>query len=84
MSTAEHIQTGFAEVNGITLYYEVAGEGHPLVLIHGLLLDRRSWDKQFAEFAQRYKVVRFDLRGYGDSGIVKQEAGPYSWRQDLY
>ncbi|MBA2394623.1 MAG: alpha/beta hydrolase, partial [Ktedonobacteraceae bacterium] len=51
MSNTEHIQTGFAEVNGTTLYYEVAGTGHPFVLAHGHLLDRRSWDDQFAVFA---------------------------------
>ncbi|HTI15985.1 MAG TPA: alpha/beta hydrolase [Dictyobacter sp.] len=52
MSNTEHIQTGFAEVNGTTLYYEVAGSGHPLVLLHGHLLNSRSWDEQFAVFAQ--------------------------------
>src|SRR5579875_2669148 len=47
MSNTEHTQTGFAEVNSTTLYYEVAGDGHPFILIHGHLLDRRSWDRQF-------------------------------------
>ena len=60
MSNTEHVQTGFAEINGTTLYYEVAGEGHPFVLEHGHLLDRRSWDDQFAVFAERYRVVRYD------------------------
>jgi pimeloyl-ACP methyl ester carboxylesterase len=83
MSNAEHVQTGFAEVNGTTLYYEVAGAGHPFILAHGHLLDRRSWDDQFAVFAQHYRVVRYDQRGFGDSGlIIKGEA--YSDRQDLY
>ena len=40
MSNTEHVQTGFAAVNGTTLYYEVAGTGHPFVLAHGHLLDR--------------------------------------------
>ena len=40
--------TGFAEVNGGKLYYEVAGSGHALVLIHGGQMDRRMWDEQFA------------------------------------
>ena len=83
MSNTENVQTGFAKVNGTTLYYEIAGEGHPFILEHGHLLDRRSWDDQFAVFAQHYRVVRYDQRGFGDSGlIVKGE--PYSDRQDLY
>jgi pimeloyl-ACP methyl ester carboxylesterase len=49
MSNSPQVQTGFAEVNGTTLYYEVAGVGHPFVLVHGHLLDRRSWDVQFAD-----------------------------------
>jgi 3-oxoadipate enol-lactonase len=83
MSNADHVQTGFAEVNGTTLYYEVAGTGHPFVLEHGHLLDRRSWDDQFAVFAQHYKVIRYDQRGFGDSGLITK-GRPYSDRQDLY
>ncbi len=83
MSHTEHAQTGIAEVNGTTLYYEVAGAEHPFILIHGHLLDRRSWDDQFAVFAQRYKVIRYDQRGFGDSGLITR-GEPYSDRQDLY
>jgi 3-oxoadipate enol-lactonase len=83
MPGTEDIQTGFAELNGTTLYYEVAGFGHPFVLIHGHLLDRRSWDDQFAVFAEQYRVVRYDQRGFGDSGLISRGA-PYSDRQDLH
>ncbi len=83
MSNTQDIQTGFAEVNGTTLYYEVAGAGHPFVLVHGHLLDRRSWDEQFGVFAQRYRVMRYDQRGFGDSGLITR-GEPYSDRQDLY
>jgi len=78
-----NIQTGFAEVNGTKLYYEVAGAGHPFVLVHGHLLDRRSWDDQFAVFAQRYRVILYDQRGFGDSGLITKGES-YSDRQDLY
>lgn len=83
MQDAEQVQTGFARVNGTTLYYEAAGTGHPFILAHGHLLDRRSWDDQFAIFAQRYRVIRYDQRGFGDSGLIAPGA-PYSARQDLY
>ena len=75
-------QTGLAHVNGTELYYEVAGAGHPFTLIHGLLLDRRSWDDQFEVFAQQYTVLRYDLRGWGDSAQEEAEP-PFSPRQDL-
>jgi len=83
MLNAEHVEAGFAEVNGTKLYYEVAGTGYPFVLAHGHLLDRRSWDDQFAVFAEKYRVVRYDQRGFGDSGLIKQGEA-YSDRQDLY
>ncbi len=74
-------QTGIATVNGTELYYEIAGDGHPLILIHGGAVDSRAWDDQFAVFAQHYKVVRYDLRGAGKSGNRDK---PFSNSKDLY
>ena len=55
-------------VNGLDHYYEEAGRGDPLVFIHGAFVDSRQWDPQFAHFAKRYRVVRYDLRGHGQTG----------------
>jgi pimeloyl-ACP methyl ester carboxylesterase len=75
-------QSGVVRVNNTQLYYDVAGAGHPLTLAHGLLLDRSSWDDQFGVFARQYTVVRYDLRGWGDSAQEPTDP-PYSPRQDL-
>ncbi len=75
-------QTGLAHVNNTQLYYEIAGSGHPFTLIHGMLLDRRSWDDQFDVFAQQYQVLRYDMQGWGDSAQEKSEQ-LFSPRQDL-
>ena len=80
----DQIQKGFADVNGTRLYYEVAGEGHPLVLNHGGLVDNHLWDDQFAEFAKHFKVIRYDMRGFGDSGMIKNGMEPYSMERDLF
>ncbi len=74
-------QTGIASVNGTELYYEISGDSHPLILIHGGAVDSRAWDDQFAVFAQHYKVVRYDLRGAGKSGNRDK---PFSNSKDLY
>ena len=37
-------EPGYAEINGAKLYYEIAGSGTPLILVHGFSLDRRMWD----------------------------------------
>ena len=80
--TPEEHQTGIAHVNNTGLYYEIAGTGHALTLIHGMLLDRRSWDDQFDVFARQYKVLRYDMQGWGDSAQEKTEQ-LFSPRQDL-
>lgn len=74
------LTTGMAEVNRTKLYYEMMGEGHPLVLIHGGLLDCRMWDGQFKKYAESYQVIRYDIRGYGKSALPK---GKYSHVKDL-
>src|SRR5829696_6477816 len=75
-----HRETGTAEVNGARVYYEVAGEGEPLVLVHAGIADSRMWEGQVAAFAERYKVVRYDLRGFGKTEMVE---GPFSHHEDL-
>jgi pimeloyl-ACP methyl ester carboxylesterase len=61
------VQTGFAESNGAKIYYEVAGEGQPFLMVHAGIADNTMWDDQFEFFAQKYKVVRYDMRGFGQS-----------------
>jgi len=64
-------ETGYVDVDGGRLYYEVMGAGHPLVLVHGMLFDRRLWDEQVPVFARHFRVVRYDMRGFGKSEITK-------------
>jgi pimeloyl-ACP methyl ester carboxylesterase len=61
------VEAGLAEVAEPVLYYEAAGRGAPVVLIHGGQLDRRMWDDQFLKFAADFRVIRYDVRGYGRS-----------------
>jgi pimeloyl-ACP methyl ester carboxylesterase len=71
---------GYLEIEGGRLYYERAGEGFPVVLIHPNLWDSRIWDPQFEEFAQHHDVVRYDVRGYGRSDVPVRS---YSDLRDL-
>lgn len=74
------VQTGFAGINGAQIYYEVSGEGQPFLMVHAGIADNSMWDDQFAFFAQRYKVVRYDMRGYGKSLPV---ASDYQRHEDM-
>lgn len=76
MTTAE----GYIDVEGGTLWFERAGDGFPVVLIHAWLWDARIWDEQFDGFSRHHDVVRYDLRG---SGRSSQPVGPYSELRDL-
>jgi len=74
-------QTGFLNAQGAPLYYEVAGEGHPLLLIHAGVADSRMWNDQFEVFAQQYRVIRYDMRGFGRSSVP---AGPFANHEDTF
>ncbi len=70
-------QSGFAQVNGVRLYYERSGRGPDLVLIEGLGVATWLWEKQMPEFSRHFTVLAFDNRGVGRSD---KPAGPYSIR----
>ena len=72
--------SGFARVAEPVIYYETAGSGAPVVLIHGGQMDRRMWDPQFESWSKQYRVVRYDVRGYGRSAVPTL---PYSDVDDL-
>jgi 3-oxoadipate enol-lactonase len=76
----ERGQVGMAEVNGTKLYYEMAGKGPTVVLVHGGLVDSRLWDDQMQEFSRHYQVVRYDLRGFGNSSAATES---FSHIEDL-
>jgi pimeloyl-ACP methyl ester carboxylesterase len=66
-------KSGFVFIDNAQLYYETAGQGIPLVMIHAGVADSRQWNNEFAFFARNYQVVRYDLRGYGKSEPVEGE-----------
>ncbi len=54
-------------VNGMQMYYEVYGEGSPLVLLHGFTQSTVFWQPYNADFAKHFKLIVADLRGHGRS-----------------
>ncbi|MBB6453249.1 pimeloyl-ACP methyl ester carboxylesterase [Salirhabdus euzebyi] len=73
-------KTGMAQVNGTSLYYEMVGEGKPLVLVHGFPIDSRMWDKQVEFLSKNYQVIRFDMAGLGQSASHNND---YSILEDI-
>lgn len=60
-------KTGTVEVNGIEMYYEIYGEGEPLLLLHGFNGSHGVWAEFIPELAKSYQVIAPDLRGHGRS-----------------
>jgi pimeloyl-ACP methyl ester carboxylesterase len=60
-----------AQVNGQQLYYEIHGEGEPLLCVHGLGCDTLAWVPQVQAFASEYRTVLFDNRDVGQSSMAE-------------
>lgn len=60
-------KSGYAAIEGASIYYELVGTGPTLVLLHGFSFDTTVWDDQIDSFSERYRVLRYDLRGFGRS-----------------
>jgi len=57
----------YSTTSGVRIWYEVAGDGPPLVLVHANPFDHRLWTFQVARFSRAFRVISMDLRGYGRS-----------------
>jgi pimeloyl-ACP methyl ester carboxylesterase len=76
-------QKGYVASNGgAQLYYEIDGadNAETLVFVHAGVADLRLWQAQAAHFAAHYRVIRYDMRGFGKSEPVD---GPSSMYDDL-
>jgi pimeloyl-ACP methyl ester carboxylesterase len=65
-------------IQDVDLYYETAGDGPPVLLLHGLGSSSRDWENQIPELARTHRVIACDMRGHGRS---EKPPGPYSVRQ---
>jgi reactive intermediate/imine deaminase len=75
--------TGFVESGGERVYYEVHGDGDPVVLCHGAGGNHVAWYLQVPEFARSYRVVTWDQRGFGRTSNRAGQATPASAVADL-
>ena len=53
--------------NGVGIYYEVHGDGPPVLLTHGYSASAHMWEGQVEPFSKRYKLITWDMRGHGKS-----------------
>jgi pimeloyl-ACP methyl ester carboxylesterase len=72
-----------AEVNGHSVVYRYAGEGPPLILLHGFLCDSRCWRPQLADLSDQFRVVAWDAPGAGASSDPPDPFTITDWAQCL-
>jgi pimeloyl-ACP methyl ester carboxylesterase len=72
-------QGGYAAVNGTQIYYEVRGEGPPLVMLHGGVTPSEMFGAPLDAMAKHFKVIAIHARGHG---LSKDTAAPWSLEQD--
>jgi pimeloyl-ACP methyl ester carboxylesterase len=65
--------SGFAPVNDVELYYEIRGQGTPLILLHGGLGHSGHWENQIPVLSEHFKVISVDSRGHGRSTMAEQQ-----------
>src|SRR6478736_9644136 len=86
--TASKIPAGFTEhftdVNGVRLHYRIAGQGDPIVLLHGYAQDSRMWLPLMTELAKTHTVIAPDLRGFGQSSAPTNGYTKAAMAQDVH
>jgi 3-oxoadipate enol-lactonase len=63
-----------AHINGVSIAYRDAGSGTPILFIHGHPFNQSMWDSQVAALTWKYRIITYDIRGYGASEVPTDEA----------
>jgi len=74
---------GTIEVNGIELWHRISGEGEPVAQIHGAGFGHFNFDPATPELSKHFKVIDYDMRGYGQSDRPLQHYDMEVWADDL-
>ena len=78
------VDSRFADVNGTRLHYLVAGQGEPVILLHGYTQTSHMWRPLIAELAKTHTVLAPDLRGAGQSAKPPQGYDKKTLAQDVH
>ncbi|SIP95445.1 Pimeloyl-ACP methyl ester carboxylesterase [Chryseobacterium sp. RU33C] len=77
-------ESGYASVNGIKVYYEVYGEGKPLVLLHGAFMTiDMNWGELIPELSKNRKVIALELQGHGHTPFSERKLSHATLSSDV-
>ena len=80
---ADQRQGAYADINGARIIYQVAGQGTPLLLIHGFPLSGQLYQGQLAGLSKYFTVITPDLRGFGKSLAPDGNGSIQTYAQDM-
>jgi len=80
---ADQRQGAYVDVNGARIFYQVAGQGTPLLLIHGFPLSGQLYQSQLSGLSNRFQVITPDLRGFGKSQAPDANASIVTYAHDM-
>ncbi len=69
-ATSATPQTGYAPVNGLQMYYEIHGEGEPLLLLHGAFGTIELWGPILATLSENHQVIAVEFQGHGRTADI--------------
>jgi pimeloyl-ACP methyl ester carboxylesterase len=78
------VENKFAEVNGVRLHYLLAGQGDPVVLLHGFAETSHMWRPLIAKLADKHTVIAPDLRGFGQSSAPADGYSKAAMARDIH
>ena len=76
--------TGYAPVNGLKMYYEVQGDGEPVVLLHGAFMTiTNNWSEWIGELAKTRKVIAVEMQGHGRTADIERDISSANLADDV-
>lgn len=76
-------KSGYAPVNGLSLYYEIHGSGDPLILLHGGIGSVESWGANIEALAKTRQVIGVDLQGHGRTADIDRPMSAEAMADDI-
>ena len=84
VSAQQKPTTGYAPVNGLKMYYEVHGNGEPVVLLHGAFMTiTNNWTGWISELARTRKVIAIEMQGHGRTADIERDISQENLADDV-